>query len=51
MSRTRARRLLQAADGRAKVAILMARRGLSAPEARQELSRAGGSLRRGLQLR
>jgi len=48
VSETRARRLLKAADGQAKVAILMARRRLSARQARRELSLAGGSLRRGL---
>lgn len=41
----RARRLLRAADGRAKLAILMARRRLGAREARKKLSAAGGSLR------
>ena len=45
---TRARRLLRAADGRVKLAILMARRELSAREARKMLLAAGGSLRRGL---
>lgn len=47
-SEARARRLLNAADGQAKVAILMARRRLSAREARRRLSLAGGSLRLGL---
>ena len=50
-SETRARRLLKAARGRVKVAIMMARRGLSAREAQQKLSRAGGSLRLGLEVR
>ncbi len=49
VSEQRARRLLKAAGGRAKVAILMAQRRLSGREARQRLSRAGGSLRRGLE--
>jgi len=48
VSAAEARRLLKAADGRVKVAILMARRRLSPREARRELARAGGSLRRGL---
>ena len=47
----RARQLLKAAGGQVKVAIVMARRRLSAREARQKLSRAGGSLRLGLQIR
>lgn len=50
-SRARARRLLRAAEGRAKVAILMARRGLSSRAARQVLSRAGGLLRLSLRAR
>jgi len=49
VSETRARELLKAADGRAKVAILMARRRLSARQARRELSLAGGSLTRCLE--
>jgi N-acetylmuramic acid 6-phosphate etherase len=49
VSETRARGLLKAADGRAKVAILMARRRLSARQARRELSLAGGSLTRCLE--
>ncbi|MBI4609043.1 MAG: N-acetylmuramic acid 6-phosphate etherase [Candidatus Rokubacteria bacterium] len=47
-SGARARRFLEAADGQVKVAILMARRRLSAREARRELARVGGSLRGGL---
>ncbi len=49
VSETQARGLLKAADGRAKVAILMARRRLSARQARRELSLAGGSLSRCLE--
>ncbi len=49
VSETQARGLLKAADGRAKVAILMARRRLSARQARRELSLAGGSLTRCLE--
>ncbi len=48
-SEPRARRLLKAADGQAKVAILMARRRLSARQARRALARAGGSLRQSLE--
>ncbi len=40
-----AERLLKAADGRAKVAIAMARLHIDAPEARRRLKRAAGSLR------
>lgn len=47
----RARQLLKAAEGRTKVAIVMARRGLTASEARRRLAFAGGSLRRGLEIR
>lgn len=46
VSRPRARRYLRAANGRAKVAILMARKQISAREAARLLRRAGGSLRR-----
>jgi N-acetylmuramic acid 6-phosphate etherase len=42
-------RLLAAARGSAKLAILMARLGLTAAEARRRLGRAGGSLRRALE--
>ncbi len=48
VSEAQAGRLLQAADGQAKVAILMARRRLSARQARRALSLVGGSLRRSL---
>jgi N-acetylmuramic acid 6-phosphate etherase len=44
-----AERLLKAADGRAKLAIAMARLGVDAPEARRRLKRAAGSLRRVLE--
>jgi N-acetylmuramic acid 6-phosphate etherase len=47
----KARRLLRAAGGEVKVAILMARRKLAAREARRHLGLAGGSLRRGLEVR
>jgi N-acetylmuramic acid 6-phosphate etherase len=47
--RARARYLLEAAEGRVKVAILMARRGLSARQANEQLARAGGFLRCGLE--
>ena len=46
VSRLRARRYLGAAGGRAKVAIVMARRNLSARAASRLLREAGGSLRR-----
>ena len=44
-----AERLLKAADGRAKVAIAMARLGVDVREARRRLKRAAGSLRRALE--
>jgi N-acetylmuramic acid 6-phosphate etherase len=40
--------LLEQADGEAKTAIVMARLGLGAPEARRRLARAGGHVRRAL---
>ena len=46
VSRLRARRYLRAAGGRATVAIVMARRNLSARAASRLLREAGGSLRR-----
>jgi N-acetylmuramic acid 6-phosphate etherase len=46
-----AERLLKAADGRAKLAIAMARLGLDAAEARRRLRRAAGSLRQVLEAR
>jgi N-acetylmuramic acid 6-phosphate etherase len=46
VSRLRAGRYLRAANGRTKVAILMARREISARVAARLLQRAGGSLRR-----
>ncbi len=46
VSRSQARRQLRAAGGRTKVAILMARRRISARPAARLLSAAGGSLRR-----
>ncbi len=49
-SESRARRLLKAADGQTKVAVVMARRRVSAREARRRLSRTGGSLRLGLRV-
>lgn len=45
----RARRLLDQAGGRAKPAILMARRGLSAAQARRRLAECGGFLRAALE--
>ena len=42
-------RLLRAASGEVKTAIVMARRGLDAPAARARLSAAGGRLRRVLE--
>jgi N-acetylmuramic acid 6-phosphate etherase len=39
-------RLLRAADGEAKTAIVMGRLGVPAPEARKRLQRAGGHVRR-----
>jgi N-acetylmuramic acid 6-phosphate etherase len=51
VSRDRARYLLKAAEGRVKIAVLMARRGLSAREAEKQLARAGGFLRSGLEAR
>jgi len=48
VSRPRARRLLRAAGGRAKVAIVMARLGVDAREAVRRLNAADGSLRRSL---
>ncbi|MFQ5829540.1 MAG: N-acetylmuramic acid 6-phosphate etherase [Candidatus Methylomirabilia bacterium] len=47
-SEPRARRLLQAAGGEAKVAILMAKKKLGARGARRRLAAAGGSLRQAL---
>lgn len=44
----RARRLLRAADGSVKTAVVMARAGVSAPQARRRLAAAGGVLRRAL---
>ena len=49
VSRARARTLLAAARGSARLAIVMARRGLSAPAAARALAEAGGSLRAALQ--
>ena len=49
VSRARARPLLAAARGSARLAIVMARRGLSAPAAARALAEAGGSLRAALQ--
>ena len=49
VSRARARPLLAAAQGSARLAIVMARRGLSAPAAARALAQAGGSLRAALQ--
>ena len=49
VSRARARTLLAAARGSARLAIVMARRGLSAPAAARALAQAGGSLRAALQ--
>jgi N-acetylmuramic acid 6-phosphate etherase len=46
VDRTRARGVLAAADGRVKVAIVMARRGVDAAEAAALLETAGGVLRR-----
>ncbi|MFQ5897199.1 MAG: N-acetylmuramic acid 6-phosphate etherase [Candidatus Methylomirabilia bacterium] len=48
-SESRARRLLTVAQGRAKLAILMAREDLGAREARRRLAAADGSLRRALE--
>ena len=45
-----AARLLELASGRVKLAIVMARLGVAAPEARQRLGTAGGGLRRALDL-
>lgn len=50
-SESRARRLLKGAEGRAKVAVVMARRRVSASEARRRLAQAAGSLRLGLRVR
>jgi N-acetylmuramic acid 6-phosphate etherase len=50
ISPARAQRLLKNAGGRAKTAILMARRGLSADDADQLLRRADGFLRKALDL-
>ena len=47
----RARALLSASGGSVKLAVLMARAGLSAAEARRRFARAGGTLRRALELR
>jgi N-acetylmuramic acid 6-phosphate etherase len=44
----RARALMRAADGSVKTAVVMARRRLTAAEARAELERNGGVLRRAL---
>jgi N-acetylmuramic acid 6-phosphate etherase len=44
----RAGRLLAAAGGESKTAILMGRKNLTAPEARRRLARAGGFLRKAL---
>ena len=49
VSPARARTLLAAARGSARLAIVMARRGLSAPAAARALAEAGGSLRAALQ--
>lgn len=49
VSRERALALLDAADGKVKVAVVMARRGLDAGAARARLERAGGYLRRALE--
>ena len=49
VSRARARTLLAAARGSARLAIVMARRELSAPAAARALAQAGGSLRAALQ--
>jgi N-acetylmuramic acid 6-phosphate etherase len=46
VDRTRARDVLGAAGGRVKVAIVIARRGVEAPEAVRLLEAAGGVLRR-----
>lgn len=51
VSEDRARQLLKAAGGQTKVAIVMARRRVSAREARRRLAQAGGSLRRGVRVR
>jgi N-acetylmuramic acid 6-phosphate etherase len=45
----RARRLFRASGGSVKAAVLMARRGMSAAEARAALDRAGGRLRAALE--
>ena len=47
--RARAEALLQAADGRVKVAVVMGRAGVDAGAARARLERAGGFLRRALE--
>ena len=47
----RARALFRASGGSVKTAVLMARRGLSADEARVALERSGGALRRALEKR
>lgn len=49
VSRPTAEQLLRAAAGRAKVAIVMARLGVDAPEALRRLAAVGGSLRRCLE--
>jgi N-acetylmuramic acid 6-phosphate etherase len=51
VSRPGARRLLRAARGSAKAAIVMARLGVDAPEALRRLAAVDGSLRRCLELR
>lgn len=45
----RAGRLLRAADGEVKTAIVMARLGVEAEEARERIARAGGHVRKALQ--
>jgi N-acetylmuramic acid 6-phosphate etherase len=49
VSPRRARALFRASGWNVKTAVLMARRGLDAPQARRELSRHGGVLRRALE--
>ena len=48
VDREAASRFLAAAGGRAKIAVVMARRGVEAPEAEALLESASGSLRRAL---
>ncbi len=45
VDREQGRQLLAASEGSVKVALLMARKGLSAAEAREQLERSGGQLR------